>query len=555
MRIRVLIFLAASSLTLPSLLPAASVRYRCVTIGSGVARGINDLGEVVGYYGSTYGYTAFYWNGVPGTPRVVLPPVAEPHNTLAHAINNHGYIVGETRPYIGNTCNSAYAYDIRAQTNGAIAVPGTSLAVNELGQVVGDYCVWDYTYQTKSFRSYWVGRVGTNIVGKFLTGGSARAINEAGIVVGIYLNTSVPSHFRQAWVYNGSSTSWLPAGIANTSAEAYGLNDFFPFDDRGLVVGYAVFPRAGGGTINRACAWDRYGVLRDLGYPGTNSTYTSVAYAVNNLGQIVGTSGGYGFISQNGTMSVLNNLISGSGNIQTAYAINDHGAIAGSGTSGAVVLIPFYVADGNFPTNTLGSSWIVTGAGSVSLEPVGTNNYAARLTAGSPVTLAQTAALPGGVFEVQFKYRFETTDPPAQLAVRMDNVPLTTLAPPPMLDTNFQSATLTVNGAPLLGRSSASLAFTFDGPTGASVLLDDINLEQRADLSPLKILQMDAANPAGVRLEWSSVSNQTYRVMKAVGGAGNFLPCSGYLPATPPTNSWTDVRTNAGAVFYRVNVE
>ena len=51
---------------------AASVRYRCVALGSGIARGLNDLGEVVGYYPSTYGFTAFYWNGVIGTPRVAL---------------------------------------------------------------------------------------------------------------------------------------------------------------------------------------------------------------------------------------------------------------------------------------------------------------------------------------------------------------------------------------------------------------------------------------------------------------------------------------------------
>ena len=60
---------------------------------------------------------------------------------------------------------------------------------------------------------------------------------------------------------------------------------------------------------------------------------TSYAYGVNNLGQVVGSSGHPGFLWQDGVMADLNDLIpAGSGwDIRVARAINDSGQIAGWG--------------------------------------------------------------------------------------------------------------------------------------------------------------------------------------------------------------------------------
>ncbi len=64
-----------------------------------------------------------------------------------------------------------------------------------------------------------------------------------------------------------------------------------------------------------------------------------------------------------------------------------------------------------------------------------------------------------------------------------------------------------------------------------------------------------AMTPAGFVLEWPSVSNSFYTVLRwdAVGSPASVLLPS--LPATPPTNSVLDTRSASGARFYRVFVE
>ena len=59
----------------------------------------------------------------------------------------------------------------------------------------------------------------------------------------------------------------------------------------------------------------------------------SRAYDINNLGQVVGSSGHPGFLWQDGVMTDLNDLIPpGAGwDIRVARAINDSGQIAGYG--------------------------------------------------------------------------------------------------------------------------------------------------------------------------------------------------------------------------------
>jgi hypothetical protein len=68
--------------------------------------------------------------------------------------------------------------------------------------------------------------------------------------------------------------------------------------------------------------------------------------------------------------------------------------------------------------------------------------------------------------------------------------------------------------------------------------------------------QLRAEVENGVRLEWASVSNRMYTVLRAEGSLFSFEPIAQDIAPRPPTNSLFDTTaTNSGPYFYRVFVE
>jgi probable HAF family extracellular repeat protein len=120
----------------------------------------------------------------------------------------------------------------------------------------------------------------------------------------------------------------LGANSAHNSSFAYAVNDL------GQVVGFGYLPIPTG-SVAHAFFYSA-GVMRDI---GTLPGYTgSVAVGINNSGQIVGycysASSSAPFVYENGHMYNLSALLS-------ASAINDFGQIVGQGTDGhALVLTP-----------------------------------------------------------------------------------------------------------------------------------------------------------------------------------------------------------------------
>jgi uncharacterized membrane protein len=145
-----------------------------------------------------------------------------------------------------------------------------------------------------------------------LGSGSARAINNSGLVVG-----ENGSGYPARW--EGGVLTVLP-GLGTTSGSAAGLND------RGQAVGY---------SNDRACLWEG-NTVTPLDGPGVGKSW---AYAVNNAALAVGEAyfgGGsslQGFVWESGTMHNLNDLlVNGQGwDIWTARGISDTGLIVGEG--------------------------------------------------------------------------------------------------------------------------------------------------------------------------------------------------------------------------------
>ncbi len=107
------------------------------------AQGINDNGEVVGYYQDGTGYHAFtYLNGtynpIPDASSKLADAV--PNETFATGVNNSGWIVG----YYYDTSGAAHSF---LEVNGAYQTIGNELhamgvfaqGINDAGQIVGYY--------------------------------------------------------------------------------------------------------------------------------------------------------------------------------------------------------------------------------------------------------------------------------------------------------------------------------------------------------------------------------------------------------------------------------
>jgi len=77
--------------------------------------------------------------------------------------------------------------------------------------------------------------------------------------------------------------------------------------------------------------------------------------------------------------------------------------------------------------------------------------------------------------------------------------------------------------------------------------------------SVLKLYNLVLTNgPAGLVLNWQSVSNRSYFVQRAMGliPAGGFSTIASSLPGQVPMQSFLDTTaTNTGPYFYRVGVQ
>lgn len=206
-------------------------------------------------------------------------------------------------------------------------------AINELSQVVG----WSYTQSFMGQEPFlWDDgdMISLGLLPNGFHGAQADGINDGTDIVGRGVTQNIVTH---AFLWKDGLMQDLGTLGGNTSV-AYAIND------HGWVVGDAQFD----GTPSRHAFLWRVGIgMQSLGTLGGNR---STAYAVNSLGQIVGwstdaSSAILPFIWENGVMSALPTLVGGSGQ---ARGINDKGEVAGYSNAGAfgVTHAVYWEADG-----------------------------------------------------------------------------------------------------------------------------------------------------------------------------------------------------------------
>ncbi|MBN1345420.1 MAG: DUF3466 family protein [Phycisphaerae bacterium] len=181
---------------------------------------------------------------------------------------------------------------------------GTAYDINNQGHVIGRDGIADDTWLIADGQlTYFEGL--------------AFAINNAGQVVGEF---GYDGTYR-AWLYDNGVVTDIGTLPGYTGAVAFGINDL------GQIVGYA--EHAGGSSLPMHAFLYDNGTFTDLGTLGQSSSY---ATAVNNLGQVVGSSwvgdSWHVFLHDDGVMTDLGGLEGW--HYLEPHAINDAGQIVGT---------------------------------------------------------------------------------------------------------------------------------------------------------------------------------------------------------------------------------
>ena len=209
------------------------------------------------------------------------------------------------------------------------------VAINDAGQVAGTLNPGQDPQVAPPRAMLYTPGVGTQDLGTL--GGIlsvAYALNEHGQVAG-YSTTATGAVHAFLWT-PGAGMRDLGVLDGGTSSRARGIND------RGDVVGQSTLPRTGAREPEtHAFLWTPAGGMQDLGALGSGLT-SSVAYDINNVGQVVGRSYSADqfvfpptdpeFLSRAFLWSPgqgMQDLGALSGGHATAYAVNDAGQVVG----------------------------------------------------------------------------------------------------------------------------------------------------------------------------------------------------------------------------------
>lgn len=307
----------------------ADIRYSLTdlgTLGGSLTNvtAINDRGQIVGWSDTaTVVSHAFLFSGTAMSDLGTLGGGISQSN----AINGSGVVVGAAAIPPGNATEHAFAWaDGSLSDLGTLAGGATTSAangVNDHNLIVGVAENSQNRWRAVSYSSGAVTDLGT-------LGGSmseALAVNNLGQIVGDSDTAASFGSSSHAFLYtNGVMTDLGTLGGNRSQATA--------INDHGWVTGWA---QTGDG-FNHAFLYHD-GKMTDLGTLGGTTSYPS---AINSGGEIVGGSyTGVGpthaFIFSDGAMRDLNGLIDPSSGVTltSAYGINDSGQIAVDGFSGA----------------------------------------------------------------------------------------------------------------------------------------------------------------------------------------------------------------------------
>jgi probable HAF family extracellular repeat protein len=233
---------------------------------------VNDTDTVVGFASTPSGERGFVWQT--GT-MTELPPLPGDQRSIAYAINNNGWIVGQSASAAGFSQPVLWVDGV-PEGLGVFGAPsfGTAFDVNDAGEVVGQAS----TAGGGIHAFHWANGVLTDLGGTTDPGpygdiGAAQGINASGVVVGFAITTD-GRYVAERWE-NGIRTDLPPLAPANQYSIARRINT------AGDIAGMAT--NQFGAT--HAVLWHE-GEILDLGVV----VATSLAMDVNDAGLIVGRS-------------------------------------------------------------------------------------------------------------------------------------------------------------------------------------------------------------------------------------------------------------------------
>jgi len=448
----------------PLAVARAGVTYEVVPIG-GAAYGMNNHGVVVG----SYNRDPFSWTAQDGLYRYGLV-----YDNWAFDVNDLGIMVGHTKTtynYGTYSRYGAFAYDVHTKEklpSGAVALTQWIAAVSNLNTTAGQKWLYDAPNGSHyGGQSYHLDAFGDPYAVSWGEGRTAQDISDRNIAVGADGRVRTPA----GWTY-------LPTAGATV---AMGINDLW----NGSATGGFICGKAN----NQPVYWDAHGNLHALTMPEMTS---GSLRRVNDHGQMVGSVyltgiGTRAAVYRGGELANLNDLLAGTSYVLVnAMDINDRGQIvANASGAGAVLLNPVYLRDGQISTDSLTTAWSATGPGSADVYEHHPGDLALRLTAGSPVTITQDVSTPDAAYTLSFDYQFLSTDPAATLDILLDGLLLGTLAAPDTLAADLTTHNIgVVASTGLLGLDDVPLDFTYDGPTGTQVLIDNVVINQVLNMIP-----------------------------------------------------------------------
>jgi probable HAF family extracellular repeat protein len=239
-------------------------------------------------------------------------------STTAHGINRLGQVVGQsdTGHLSGPGSSRAFLWEAGQMTD--LDLAGATNERDSVAYAIDDsgQAAGAFTYADKHTESFrYAGGAATPL--RNMPRSQVSAVNNVGQVAGTFVS-GVTSSRAEAFLWNAGTLIGLGA-LGGAGSQAYGINDL------GQVVGSS---GVGSGSAVHAFLYSG-AALADLGtLGGTNS----VAYAINNSGQIVGSSqtaddaSGHAFLYSAGAMTDLGTL---GGADSQADGINGNGLIVG----------------------------------------------------------------------------------------------------------------------------------------------------------------------------------------------------------------------------------
>jgi uncharacterized membrane protein len=331
---RIRIFAPAAALLLLSGVAAAQptvANYQAIPVGllpgafSNVAWGVNNAGHVVGWnQGPQTLLRAYIWR--PSTGITEIPTPAGFTDSRADDISNTGFVAGSSNNG-GASDSTAWRWRDGVYTF-IPRIPGQcmsmmAIAVNDQGDVVGTTC--DGSFGAVPF--YYSDATGTINLQPFGIS-NVRDINNAGVVTGSAFDGT--KYVAMRWQAPAGPMEFLPTLPApyDDASRGEGLNE------AGQVVGVSI------NVLTGSDSWRAFeGTPAGVQMISSPVTARSSAYAINELGEAVGTDGTSSttdIYAWRWTQAEGKEFLAGTVNnvdvwtVNRAIDVNDHGHIIGS---------------------------------------------------------------------------------------------------------------------------------------------------------------------------------------------------------------------------------